>query len=77
MTIATLSCDWAGCEIVARFHIEVPHNSNRKLNGESGPRLPFRRAHYNVCGAHLDEYSSTKSPAAIYHMGKCPHCDPA
>jgi hypothetical protein len=77
MAIATSTCDWAGCQIVARFHIEVPHQSNRKLSGQSSVRLPFSRAHYNVCAAHLDEYSTKNAPAAIYHVGKCPHCPAA
>ena len=74
MGVNTLPCDWKGCQIVARFHIEVPNQNNGKLSGGNSVRLPFSRAHYNICAAHLDEYSSLKAPAAIYHVGKCPHC---
>jgi hypothetical protein len=74
MALATFYCDWTGCPIVARFHIEVPRNPVGKLNGEGTLRLPFSHTHHNICAAHLDEYSATKSPIAIHHVGKCPHC---
>ena len=75
MTTNTTACDWSGCQILARFHIQVPLNKARELGGAAGLRLPFSHSHHNVCAGHLDEYSAKLPPVAIYSVGKCPHCD--
>jgi hypothetical protein len=75
MAAEALICNWSKCAIVARFHIEVPLQFAKNLEGEDGLRLPFSRSHHNVCAAHLDEYSAMRQPKAIYSIGKCPHCN--
>ena len=77
MAIETLMCEWQGCPIAARFHIEIPLLFAKSLSGDGGGRLPFSRAHHNVCAAHLDEYCMMRQPKAIYSLGKCPHCSTA
>jgi hypothetical protein len=72
--IGTLICEWEGCPIVARFHIEVPLNHVSQLSSGGELRMPFSHTHHNVCAAHLDEYSMMRPPKAIYGLGKCPHC---
>ena len=71
----TVICDWLGCPVAARFHIEIPLNKIKHLASDGELRMPFSRTHHNVCGAHLDEYSIMRPPKAIYTIGKCPHCD--
>lgn len=73
----TVICEWKGCPVPARFHIEVPLNGIKDLRSDGELRMPFSRTHHNVCGAHLDEYSMMRPPKAIYSIGKCPHCDVA
>ena len=74
MKAETVICDWAGCSSPARFHIEVPVQSGIALKDKGSLRLPFSHTHQNICGTHLDEYSLTRDPKAIYGLGKCPHC---
>jgi len=75
MAIEKFICDWVECPIAASFHIEVPPQHARHLNGQGGLRLPFGHTHHNVCGAHMDEYSLMRQPKAIYSIGRCPHCN--
>jgi hypothetical protein len=69
------ACDWTGCPVVARFHIQIPLDKARLLGDAAGLQLPFTHSHHNLCASHFDRYSAALPPLAIYLVGKCPHCN--